>query len=241
MNYLQLNKVFPASGYWDQKIIEELFDYPNVVVVPGAYQADIVDDISMELANYPYCVVIISSDEEGKFPWQQLYHPRMKVYRQYSPADRQIPIGCPEPPIKSKKIIEYFYAGQANTKDRQACIEAIHKLKGIVYESEGFAQGLIRYKYNQMMGHAKIVPCPGGHVSPDSFRLYEALEAGCTPVVNNREYFTKLLGDFPFPCVSSWEELKYVEYQDYSAWWAERKRIMVENLKEDLKWLKQQS
>jgi hypothetical protein len=34
-----------------------------------------------------------------------------------------------------------------------------------------------------------------GWIHPDSFRLYEALECGCLPVVERPAYFAALLGD----------------------------------------------
>ena len=34
-----------------------------------------------------------------------------------------------------------------------------------------------------------FVPCPRGNSSPDTFRLYEALEAGSIPIVERDEYW----------------------------------------------------
>ena len=167
----------------------------------------------------------------------------MKVYTQYNNlGDKQIPIGTPpNPPVPLTKKLDYFWAGQANTEDRIKCTNELKKLTSNVHVSPGFSQGMDRETYNEMMGRAKIVPCPGGWVSPDSFRLYEALEAGCTPVIHSRhrDYFS-FLGDFPFPTVDDWSELGEIEYVDYSDWWAGYKKQLHDEIDEDLAWLKSQ-
>ena len=243
MVYLQFNGNYPAEGYWDQYIVKKLLNRDQVFVIPGAYQATSLDAINQRLDIEDYGVVIITSDEENNFPTEYISHPRMKVYTQYNNnGDKQIPIGSPpNPPVKLEKNLDYMYAGQVNTVDREQCADEIDKLKGFCLRSEGFSQGLDKDAYNEMMGHAKIVPCPGGHVSPDSFRLYEALEAGCTPVIHARhkEYFS-FLGDFPFPMVNDWSELGGIEYVDYSDWWKEYKKQLHDEVDEDLSWLQSQ-
>lgn len=243
MTYLQYNPDHPAEGMWDQAIIKQLFNQECVFVIPGAYQSEYVDMINHRLAKEPYCVVIVSSDEEGKFPIEQLSHPHMIVYTQYHDrGDRQIPIGAPFPAKPSEKTINYFYAGQVNSEERKDLEKVTSKLKGVFLYSEGFSQGYPRDMYNDLMSHTKIVPCPAGWIAPDSFRLYEALEAGCTPVIlsKHRDYFFSMFNGFPFPVVNGWSELRNVEYQDYSVWWKNQKLIMKQSLKEDLEWLKSQ-
>ena len=107
MIYLQFNEKAPASGYWDQEILEECFGRrKHVIVIPGGAQPQYIKAINDRLAEEPYCVVIISSDEMNLFPWQQLSHPHMLVYSQYSGgAYRQIPIGGP-PPVKLIRMTE---------------------------------------------------------------------------------------------------------------------------------------
>lgn len=246
MVFLSCNPDQPASGMWDQYILTELFDQDNVIVIPGAYQAEYMDDINKELSKYPYCVVIISSDEEGKFPVEQLRHSNIKVYTQYNDrGDRQIPIGTPPtPPKKLNKTIKYAYMGQVNTQDRKQVVEIMKTLPdSYLLETEGFSQGLEREDYNTVLGSTRIIPCPGGHVSPDSFRLYEALEAGCTPVLHThwRGYFESFLPGIPVPFVDDWGELKDIKYEDHREWWKAHKNIMKQHLMEDLEWLKAKS
>ena len=81
--------------------------------------------------------------------------------------------------------------------------------------TSGFAQGLDPKKYYEYMASSKIVPCPAGTVSIDSFRLYEAIELLCFPIgdeVDSKgqhiKYFDFIFKNFPFPTTKNWEDVK---------------------------------
>jgi hypothetical protein len=62
--------------------------------------------------------------------------------------------------------------------------------------------------YRDVLLKSIFVPCPTGYWNLDSFRVYEALECGCIPIVEKTplNYFELFFGEVPFPCVSSWDE-----------------------------------
>lgn len=54
-----------------------------------------------------------------------------------------------------------------------------------------------------------FIPCPAGWVNPDSFRINEALEWGCIPIVKRHQgedYFRNVYGEHPFIVVDSWAD-----------------------------------
>jgi hypothetical protein len=56
-----------------------------------------------------------------------------------------------------------------------------------------------------------FAPCPAGN-SPETIRLYDALELGCIPVSLQHSFFTSndalaAIGPVPFPIIGSWDEL----------------------------------
>jgi hypothetical protein len=64
--------------------------------------------------------------------------------------------------------------------------------------------------YRDLLLESIFVPCPRGWWNLDSFRLSEALECGCIPIVENApfDYFSRLFGEsYPFPSLTSWNEL----------------------------------
>jgi len=97
-----------------------------------------------------------------------------------------------------------------------------------------------------------VAPAPSGAVSPDSFRLYEALEAHTIPIADDISpthdsagYWRLVFPDAPFPILDSYEQLPgYIEDQlkawpananQIAAWWTRQKRTMARNLRNDLK------
>lgn len=238
-----------GHDFWDQTLIKDLLkDYQgerDVFVVPGAISDP--DDVSMEMHDHPKVTVVITSDEENKFHVKGLYHPDMRVYVTYpnkelhQDVDGYLPIGYAPNCRKlvkengmSAKSLDWFFAGQDTNSSRHACVEALKTVAdGTLETTQGFAQGLEYKEYMKVMCRAKIIPCPAGPFSPDSFRLYEALEAGCIPIVENREFWTMLFGEVPFPVVYNWVELPELinHYKDRpdinnkcQAWWLLKKR-----------------
>lgn len=58
---------------------------------------------------------------------------------------------------------------------------------------------------------SKFAPCPMGWQHIDSFRIMEALEWGCVPVLKNyqgKNIYLQTLGENPIPIIENWSELK---------------------------------
>jgi hypothetical protein len=109
--WLSVKEGTPARGYWDQRLLEELFEKEQhfvmeeenvrlmpmmkdeagrwvsmndpIVVIPGAYQFDCIDKINKFIARFEKCTVIITSDEENNFPIDELSHENMRVFADY--------------------------------------------------------------------------------------------------------------------------------------------------------------
>lgn len=153
------------------------------------------------------------------------------------------------------------FAGQTQNDSRRELVSVLGKrTDGRLEVSDGFAQGLDRAAYFEMMARTAIAPCPMGNASPDTLRLYEALEAGCLPITERRmpgwpdgfDYFATVNGDefgaepIPWPRVNSWSELPAIldRYADdlgglqremtrCLAWWIGYKRRITLDLIDD--------
>jgi hypothetical protein len=233
-------------GYWDQALLEEFFASPRfhhqtnfdgldgsgaVVVLNGRTHTADTLQFNDELSQLTWCLVLITGDEEGTFPWREVHHPLMRMWvmsprrgvhddlsgrllpNGYRPQTRELlsAIG------QQEKSLDFFYAGQANHDRRTECMNALAGLpNGYVVETEHFGQEKLNYPaYLTAMAQAKVVPCPSGNYCPDTFRVWEALEAGCIPVVDAfstvyREpgFWDDLLAleGEPFPVVQNWSE-----------------------------------
>lgn len=147
----------------------------------------------------------------------------------------------------------WSFAGQISKSTRMAMISEMKKIANYyIFEIQSFADpvSLSVEKYRDLLLDSVFVPCPRGFVNLDSFRVYEALECGCIPVVerDSLNYFTRFLGDHPFITVGSWDEAPYLienllnnpeelERKRSSCfnWWKEYKRNLQQEIAEVIK------
>lgn len=227
-----------------------------VVVLPARAQAESVEKINRELSKLKWCIVMLTGDEESVFPWRELKHPRMLVWVMspkkgiHDDAANRMGSGYRKeaPEILKKigqvdKVHDWSFSGQVTHDKRKQCVEELKKIDGNGYlrETKGFGQGAEYEEYLDIMAHSKFVMCPSGPVSPDSFRLYEALEAGCIPIADSGDYWSYLFDEpVPFPVLTDWSKLPetfptlLTNYQALAnrvfAWWQLYKRKMADTL-----------
>lgn len=262
--YLSVKKDVPATKYWDHTLIQDLVhDLPNtdrqIVCIPGAYQGDVIPEINKELAKFPKVLIFVTSDEECRFNVKALSHPDMIVYSQYGNEGVSFPIGYPSqtPEMlvkigKQKKDISWSFAGQVNHYRRKVMIKIAENIGGgLIHKTDGFAQGMSRDVYLETLARSRVVLCPPGPFSQDSFRLYEALEAGCIPIADdvspmksaNNPYIRNMFDDAPFPIFTNFIELPNLmknslldSFQNslVFAWWINAKYRLKYVLKKNL-------
>lgn len=216
INYVALKEGVAPNSYWDMTLIKDLVgDLPDgdrkLFLIPGAYQGDIIPEINEYLAQFPKVMVIITSDEEGKFDCKQLKHPDMRHYCQYARCQKPFPIGYTGETRKNlekigvvEKDIDVFFSGQLNSNERKILFSKLAVIpRSVLFGTEGFAKGLPPEMYYDYMAHAKFAPSPPGHVAPDSFRFYEALEADAVPT-DYPDYLSNLFPDMPKKHVLAW-------------------------------------
>jgi hypothetical protein len=131
-----------------------------------------------------------------------------------------IPLGCkagfvnaghtPKPAAARRHL--WSFAGDVKKYTRAEMLDAMSQIDaGFRHLTQGFntADCLAIDAYRALLDDTVIVPCPGGWSNLETFRVYEALEAGCIPIVERRagfDYFTDLLGPHPMPTVTRWRE-----------------------------------
>lgn len=271
------NKERRARLFGDQVFINCLFDnfthydgFENydlsdgaIVVMPLNYNENSIDELNTDIAKLSWCLIILTSNESGSQNYRNIKHPNMKIWLQTpigsDEADRFLGFGYPSiiEKVINKKEYEWFFAGQVNHQRRLDCVRELKKLKnGKLIETAGFYQGLPQSEYMDLMSKSKIVLCPGGPATPDSFRLYEALEMGCIPIVDmhygnkeyNGDYWDKVFGDCPLIKINEWVgvadaiEHELANYDDrvieISEWWTNKKKEIQNNLLNDIEELR---
>jgi len=119
------------------------------------------------------------------------------------------------------RTLVWSFAGYLKKSDRTLICQLFERFTPyVIHETGGFNIGLLNTtEYAQLLCSSKFVLCPVGNCSLDTFRLYEACEAGAIPVtlysnVNQpfvrfiQNYWAMLFGvhELPFIVSHSWEE-----------------------------------
>lgn len=270
-------------GWWDMGILEEIFKGSDhylgidklpdgigaVVILPGRALAGKEKEINKDLKRLSWCLLVVAGDEENSFSVEDIKHPNIKIWIQNPRTGRHDNfrrMGCGYPPELSnfgpkedsgQKVMDWFFAGQINHERREEMAKYLENVpKGIFKKTPSFATGFTQDGYYRRMVSAKIVPCPSGPETPDTFRLYEALELGCVPIADTqtpkedwtREFWPWLFGEgVPFPTIVDWEYLPGTIEDCVSqfptlnnriqAWWMRYKRKVEKNIADDIKGL----
>lgn len=241
--------------------------YPNrvdgcVLVLPGRYWFRRCNEVSEALSRYQWVLAVRTSDEEDQLDPYNIVHNNIKWWvqtprtgRDYDGA-RLFGVGFP-PHFNDLKPqdrdTDVFLSAQNTHARRNECFDAVERVKGlkIIRATEGFTQGMDAAEYALWMSAAKVAPCPAGPESPDSFRLYEALQAhtvpiadDVTPAYGSAGYWRHVHPDAPFPVLERYSDLPgYVQDQlkawpanvnRITAWWMRYKRQMARWLVDDL-------
>lgn len=246
--------------------------YPDtdgcVLVIPGRYWHEHTTEITESLSRYGWVLAIRTGDEEDLFDIRAVEHPNIRWWVQTPMTTKHYGdarfIGCGwtpafNQPVLGVKDLDVFLSAQNTQKRRNQAFLALTQVRcdKVVHESEGFTQGYQPDEYAGFMARAKVAPCPSGAFSPDSFRLFEALQAHCVPIADdvspNPNYYAsgfwhKVFGNAPFPLLTTYEQLPgYIADQlalwpananRIAVWWMRQKRELSTWLREDLEALR---
>ncbi len=293
--FISYKETVPPDSYWDMTMIKDLFkgemwswskgyDFKihynfdevvggAIVVVPARNQPDRVTNLNDDIAKLPWCVIMLTGDEESVYPFAQITHSNWKLWVMSPRPDVHILAGgrpvrylgsgyTPDTRalLKShtgEKNLNWFFSGQINHKRRVECAEALDGLQGKIpgeqYRTPGFTAGMPHEEYYEKLSRAIMAPAPSGGHTPDTFRLFEALEAGCIPIADEfctaRKWELGYWGWFfgetpPFLLIRDYHAtLEYmketlVDHQAKAnkcfAWWQGKKREMAYNLRSDI-------
>lgn len=269
-----LEDIFKTFDVKHHTGIPEDVEGGGVVIINGRTHTEDIDKINSDIARLDWVLFIETGDEEASFAWREVKHKIMRFwvqlprFNEHNDAHYKLPNGYRPETRKllkeigqQERVQDWFFAGQVNHERREQCVAELKYLtdsgeipNGTYIATERFGEEKLNYKdYLTHMAKSKIVLCPSGIESPDNFRLYEALEAGCLPVVDafstqhkHPGFWRYLFGDdVPFPIVDYWDALpklmpELLRNWPYNAnrcfaWWQLRKREIKLRLLDDIR------
>ena len=238
-----------------------------ILVIPAEYNAPHVDQINAAIESLPWAIVILASDERGLFPVEQLvpchalwvmtphfeihdFPPGTNFMGEFYPQHCRPSLKSFGRPQTSVRTYRAGFSGQITHQRRQELADVMPSLPRVFFNgTEGFTQGLSPEEYAYLLASSQTVPAPSGPETLDSFRAFEALEAGAIPLLdlncprtqNGHNYWTAILGEHPLPLISNWAELPEVidgitqaDNNKVFAWWQLYKRTMRQRILSDV-------
>lgn len=117
-------------------------------------------------------------------------------------------------PTAAERVYKWIFAGQIHKKaSRVAMADSLKNIRDyFIHEIYFWADptSLDVIDYRNLFLEAQFIPCPRGFWNLDTFRLAEALECGCIPIVEREplDYFKEFFGNHPFIVVDNWEQAR---------------------------------
>ena len=137
------------------------------------------------------------------------------------------------------------YVGERWDHNRNTMASALQTVpNGILYVVHHTGPRLTPVEMSKIYRDCIFVPCPRGALIIDSFRVTEALEAGCIPIVEKSNYWKNMHGaDFPAIQIDNWHEVPNIMQQYVSNppaleslrlhcndWWTDRKNYTTNSV-----------
>lgn len=188
--------------------------------------------------------------------WSSVFNPKHVMV---------LPLGC-RLPDSAKNIVPaserryaWSFVGQAGKCSRPEMVRAMaavephisfstNAVRGISFWTKGMGgtRRIPKHEFLEILRDSVFAPAPMGNANLESFRVYEALDAGTIPIVEKRmflDYFRQLFGDHPLPAVRSWREARdlvrrYLDdpvglnrlQQECIQWWADYQIKLVDEI-----------
>jgi len=149
---------------------------------------------------------------------------------------RCLPIGYKSGTVFNNNLFErkykWAFMGTPHKSSRHDLLFQLSDIKpAFLHKTEKFNTKVINAKkMSDILSLTEFIPCPNGFFHPETYRIYEALECGCIPIVENAyNYYDRLFPSNPFLRVDKWQEARLI----IKEW---KKEKIIEKQKECRNW-----
>ena len=151
-----------------------------------------------------------------------------------------IPIGYKSGILDKKKNnrkYKWAFVGTPHKSSRHDLLFQFSDIKPFFcHRTEKFDKKIISVEeMSKALSLTEFMPCPNGFVHPETYRIYESLECGCIPIVENAyQYYDRLFPHNPFIKVDKWMDARPIikgwnndqikqKKEECKIWWNEYK------------------
>ena len=151
--------------------------------------------------------------------------------------------------ISVTKDLRWAFIGTPHKSSRHDLLFNLSEIKpNFVYKTGKFGDqnSLNSDQINEIFFKTDFIPCPNGFFHPETYRVYEALESGCIPIVEDSyNYYERLFPKNPFIKINKWSEAKTIIKQwnkkniekkknECIKWWNDYKSILKNSIKQKI-------
>jgi len=118
--------------------------------------------------------------------------------------------GIKDQQIRNRKY-KWAFTGTPHKSSRHDLLFQFNSIKPFFcHKTEKFNKKIISVeKMSKILSTTIFIPCPNGFYHPETYRLYEALQCGCIPIVEDTyKYYDRLFPGNPFIKVGKWIDAK---------------------------------
>jgi len=186
-------------------------------------------------------------DESGAYDLSQIYKNCNYVWRTFcsnkyfeNQRVKCIPIGYKSGVLDKKKNnrkYKWTFVGTPHKSSRHDLLFQFSDIKPFFcHKTEKFDKKIISVEeMTEALSLTEFMPCPNGFVHPETYRVYESLECGCIPIVENAyQYYDRLFPNNPFIKIDKWADARSVmkgwsndqikqKKEECNIWWNEYK------------------
>ena len=197
-------------------------------------------------------------DETGPYDLSQIYNNCNYVFRPFcsnkyfkNKKVKCIPIGYKsgiKEIKKNNREYKWAFTGTPHKSSRQDLLFQFSEIKpSFCHKTNKFDEKIISVeKMSDIFSSTLFIPCPNGFFHPETYRLYEALQCGCIPIVENAyKYYDRLFPDNPFIKIDKWIDAKFIinnwekdkiekKQEECKNWWNNYKINLQEDIKNKL-------
>jgi hypothetical protein len=138
---------------------------------------------------------------------------------------------------KGERKYKWVFIGTPHKSSRHDLLFQLSDMKlSFIHRTTKFDEKIITVdEMNKVLSLTEFVPCPNGFVHPETYRIYEALECGCIPIVENAyKYYDRLFPGNPFIKINKWIEARSIiqewkseqisqKREECKIWWTQYK------------------
>ena len=195
-------------------------------------------------------------DESGEYDSSTVYENCNHIWRTFcsnkyfeNSKVKCIPIGYKSGVLNKQKNNRKYKWAFTGTPHKSSRHDLLFQFSGIepffCHKTQEFDQKIISVdEMSEVLSLTEFIPCPNGFFHPETYRVYEALECGCIPIVEKAyKYYDRLFPTNPFLKIDMWAEAKPIikgwgndqiklKRDECRIWWSNLKNELQKSIKD---------